>query len=433
MDLRLDEVLLNSYLKIARKEDGNRLKDKIATLRSDKSFMDHKILTPLHKLSMILRKLPSLCNFENVERQLYSSISSCLATKATAVAYTPGSFGSSHNRCEAQAKEALQTAQNYLAKTGNNIVAFTDGSALGNPGPCGAGTAIFWKGMNSTPSLHKRPVSKLSSSYYGELQAIDLALHVICDKNPPIKKTVVHLVTDCQSALQASIKCNITGNFGQTLHQIEKSVTNLHKREVRTVIYWTAGHINLPGNELADRLAKEAATEARDTKIVEANISCSEIKNAFKKESQKRWQKRWDCGKDARFTHSLFPKVKTGGYKSFCEKSTETKLNRLQLGTTLLKDHMHKIMPTYYDSPNCDCEQDRATIEHFFLKCPLHNTQRDRLSNDIEHVLLKNTKRQCWDFSLQTLIGKPDDLTYDLIPQVRLAVASFIRGTATNI
>ena len=87
---------------------------------------------------------------------MYSSISSCLATKATAIAYTPGSFGSSNNRCEVQAKEALQVAQNYLAKTGNGIVAYTDGSALGNRGPCGAGTAIFWKGMNSLPSLHKK-------------------------------------------------------------------------------------------------------------------------------------------------------------------------------------------------------------------------------------------------------------------------------------
>ena len=163
------------------------------------------------------------------------------------------------------------------------------------------------------------------------------------------------------------------------------------------------------------------------------SISSSEIKNLFRKESQKRWQKRWDCGKDARYTHSLVPKVKDGGYKNFCEKSTETKLNRLQLGTTLLKDHMHEIMPVYYESPNCDCGYDRATIEHYFLNCPLHATQRNKLINDIEYVLLKNTKRQFWDFSLHALIGKPDDLTYEIIPQIRRAVASFIRETAISI
>ena len=94
---------------------------------------------------------------------------------------------------------------------------------------------------------------------------------------------------------------------------------------------------------------------------------------------------------------------------------------------------MHEIMPVYYESPNCDCGYDRATIEHYFLNCPLHATQRNKLINDIEYVLLKNTKRQFWDFSLHALIGKPDDLTYEIIPQIRRAVASFIRETAISI
>ena len=173
--------------------------------------------------------------------------------------------------------------------------------------------------------------------------------------------------------------------------------------------------------------------KARDSPVTNASISISEIKNCFKKEGQKRWQKRWDYGRDGRYTYSLFPKVKTGGYKSFCEKNVETKIIRLQLGTTLLREHMHKIMPVFYEDPNCDCGQDRATIEHYMLYCPLHKTNRDKLSRAIECVLLKHTKKQCWDLSLQVLIGKPDELTCDIIPQVRQAVSAFIRETAIDI
>ena len=341
LDLRLDEILLNCYLKIVRKEDNNQLKGKIAALLSDTTFMDHKILTPLHKLSMILRTISSRTNLDNVEKQLYSSISSCLATKATAVAYTPGSFGSSNSRCEAQARAALRAAQDYLAKTGNDVVAFTDGSALGNPGPCGAGTAIFWKGINCSPSLHKKPVSKLSSSYHGELQAIDLALQVAQNKFPPIKNTrihICHIVTDCQSALQASVKCNITGNFGTILNNIEQAVTNLQKRNVHTLIYWTAGHIDLAGNEMADNLAKEAAIKARDSPITNASISISEIKNCFKKEGQKRWQKRWDYGRDgqgriyigASGSMAPGPEVPGGPFESKKKKSGKCILSNLR-------------------------------------------------------------------------------------------------------
>ena len=97
-------------------------------------------------------------------------------------------------------------------------------------------------------------------------------------KYPPIKNTKIHIVTDCQSALQASVKCNITGNFGTILSNIERAVTNL---------LWTAGHIDLAGNEMADKSAKEAAMKARDSPITDASVSVSEIKNNFKKEGQK--------------------------------------------------------------------------------------------------------------------------------------------------
>ena len=95
---------------------------------------------------------------------------------------------------------------------------------------------------------------------------------------------------------------------------------------------------------------------------------------------QKRWQKRWDYGRDGRYPYSLLPKVKTGGYKSFCEKGVETKIIRLQLGTTLLPEHMHKIMPEFYETSYCDSGQDRATIEHYLLHCTLHKKYRDKLS-----------------------------------------------------
>ena len=317
IDLRLDEILLNSYLKIARKEDNNHLKIKINRLLQDPKFMDHKIITPIHKLSMVLRTIPSDINISNVEKQLHISITSCLAPKATGIDYTPGIFGSSGTRSSYQAEAALKTAKYYLANTKGDIVAFTDGSALGNPGPCGAGSAIFWKGMDSIPSLHKRPVSKLSSSYHGELQAIDLALQVIANKMPPVKNVTVHIITDCQSALQAAIKCDITKNFGTLLNNIQKSLICFRERKIRTVIYWTAGHIKLDGNELADKLAKEAAAEARDNTIPESPLSTSEIKNSFRKYILKRWQKRWDQGKDSRYTHTLIPQVKLGDTKVY--------------------------------------------------------------------------------------------------------------------
>ena len=78
-------------------------------------------------------------------------------------------------------------------------------------------------------------------------------------------------------------------------------------------------------------------------------------------------QKRWDYGRDGRYPYSLLPKVKTGGYKSFCEKVVETKIIRLQLGTTLLPEHMHKIMPELHETPYCDSSLKLGIVTTYHL------------------------------------------------------------------
>ena len=62
-----------------------------------------------------------------------------------------------------------------------------------------------------------------------------------------------------KSALQAVVKSDKTKNFGYFIQNIKENVSRLHSREITVHIYWTAGHVNLTGNELAGRLVKEAA------------------------------------------------------------------------------------------------------------------------------------------------------------------------------
>ena len=52
---------------------------------------------------------------------------------------------------------------------------FTDGSVLGNPGPCGSGACIFIPNQTEPVSV-KRPVTNRGSILLGELVAILMAL-----------------------------------------------------------------------------------------------------------------------------------------------------------------------------------------------------------------------------------------------------------------
>ena len=50
----------------------------------------------------------------------------------------------------------------------NEIVAFTDGSALGNPGPTGAGAVVYLKGYHSSPTVHQ------TSNYHSPLVTVEV-------------------------------------------------------------------------------------------------------------------------------------------------------------------------------------------------------------------------------------------------------------------
>ncbi len=104
-------------------------------------------------------------------------------------------------RTQEQIKHAKELTTNILIDLGDTAIAFTDGYALKNPGPCGAGATIYPTGIDCQQILLQRPVSPYSTSYHGELQAIDLVLsHLLA--SPLFPSKTVTLLTDCQSALQ---------------------------------------------------------------------------------------------------------------------------------------------------------------------------------------------------------------------------------------
>jgi ribonuclease HI len=436
LDIRFDEVLLQNFLRISRKDDSDPLKIKILNFLQNPQFMDHKIITVLHKFNMAKRFLLGSINFDKIEPFIYNGVQDCLAPKIFMDCNLENSlFGSTNTRTQEQSVAALKAAQEYISSAQNGILAFTDGSALINPGPCGAGVAIYWNGLTSAPSTFKRSVSTRSSSYHGELQAIELALNVCARKSPNIRSTTIYIITDCQAALKAAVKCDVTTNFGFLLKDIQDHVIQLSKNNVKVNIYWTAGHISLEGNELADTLAKQAAVEAeKNESTCGKYIPVSEAKKCIKNSCETRWQKRWSRGKDSRYTHTLLPKVKIGGFKSLCERKTDVKYLRLKLGNTLLFDFMNRIMPDAYPTPNCLCGTGRQTINHYLIDCPLHNVERAALSNFVEELFIKyNVPPSLCKIDIKNLIGQPIEFSTGLITQLREVVLGFIRATDVNI
>ena len=78
-------------------------------------------------------------------------------------------------------------------------------------------------------------------------------------------------------------------------------------RAVKIQVFWTAGCIDLPGNDVAERLTKQAAFEASFLKDNES-LSQSEAKAILKKVNLLHWQRRWDNGKLADLPITYSPK-----------------------------------------------------------------------------------------------------------------------------
>ena len=73
-----------------------------------------------------------------------------------------------------------------------------------------------------------------------------------------------------------------------------QSTATLHQKGAEADISWTQGHASIVGNAIADALAKEAATDAKNQPECSRSTSIQEIKEAIKKTQLSKWQSRWD-------------------------------------------------------------------------------------------------------------------------------------------
>ena len=74
-------------------------------------------------------------------------------------------------------------------------------------------------------------------------------------------------------------------------------------------IVWTPGHASIVGNEIANALAKEAATESRDQPDCMRSRTMQEVKDAVKKTKILKWQSRWTTQNMAAHTICIFQRL----------------------------------------------------------------------------------------------------------------------------
>ena len=140
----------------------------------------------------------------------------------------------------------------------DDIIAFTDGSALGNPGPAGAGAVVFVPGVG-TFFLHS-PLG-ISTNNVGELFAIGIVLVFLAELDLANIGRRALICSDSEIAL-GILKLGWAGDLEQP--ELLREVA-CRERALRASLQFikVPAHAEEEGNEIADFLAKLAARTGR--------------------------------------------------------------------------------------------------------------------------------------------------------------------------
>ena len=291
-------------------------------------------------------------------------------------------MGSSSSRTHGQQKEGQAVIETLIKEKSNRaVVAFTDGSCLGNPGPCGAGAAVF-KPDEAEPTELTTPISPRGSILLAELTGIKSVYEHILAHERQGTYSAVNIFCDSQSAVGI---CDL-GWKSNSHHQVIKEVHQLREAVratgAQTTIEWTPGHASIKGNDLADALAKDAAEQAKHLGDSCIMVTSQDVTKASQDLIVSKWQMRWDHSSRGRHLHTLRNKVSLTQTKTrYPLETSRRKIAQLRTGYSKLNDYLYKIGQA--TSPECSCGFSNETVLHYLLDCPLYEEDRGRMIHRI--------------------------------------------------
>ena len=235
---------------------------------------------------------------------------------------------------------------------------YTDGSKLEDN--CGAGINLM-HGTNVITEL-AIPLGKHNTVFQAEVKAITEGCALIEDElDRGQDESTVCILSDSQAALLALDKLQITS---KTVQDAVNALNKLGKR-IDVILCWIKAHVNHPGNEKADELAKAGTEKEQTTDIPLSQQAC---KTLIDSHIYKIWTDRWNRLTSCRQTRIFFKKPDRTKTKDLLKLNRSQLSNCVQLitGHNYLNRHNHIIDNTIPNSCRfCELE----TGSHLITSC----------------------------------------------------------------
>ena len=350
LELRREELSIREGGKIMSKDNSQAIKQLWNEWRDDYRGKE-RYMSPFGLIDLQLQDMEtnSGTSVINIEPE-FSFLEGLCPSKSKPEYWNR--LGSWKSRSVAQQEEAKVTVQSLVENCNyKELVAFTDGSCLGNPGLCGSGACIFVPNQTEPVRL-KRPVTNRSSILLGEVVAILMALEFPQSEHRKRQIHGINIFSDCQSADGILTLGWAATSHKKAVEDTKLLISDLEKSSLEINIKWTPGHADIRGKCIADELAKEAAEEAKAFPEDSQILTGSDFKKFAGLSCCMKWQRSWDAADTGRhlYEYKLNVSLKTPAYMFIPFIEEKKVISQLRLGYAL-NEYRHKV--GLQDSPNC--------------------------------------------------------------------------------